>query len=179
VLAAAVGRLETALAPAVFSTDGRTLEAVVGDALVARGWRLAVAESCTAGLALGRLTEVPGSSAWIVGGIVAYADEVKVRELAVPASLIAAYGAVSVEVARAMARGVRERLGADLAVAITGIAGPGGGSAEKPVGTVALALDGPVPESRVALFAGDRAAVRGLSVAAALDLVRRAAVPRG
>ena len=178
-LADGVIRLNEALAPNVFSDDGRTLEAVVGDLLVARGWRLAVAESCTAGLTLARLTDVPGSSAWIVGGVVAYANSVKVAELDVPEALLREHGAVSEPVARAMAEGVRKRLGADVGVAITGIAGPGGGSEEKPVGTVVIAIDGPLRAVRTVMFPGDRAAIRAHSAAAAIELVRRAAVSGG
>ena len=105
--------------------------------------RIAVAESCTGGGLLSRLTDVPGSSAWVLGGVVAYANDVKVEQLGVPAALIAAHGAVSESVAQAMAEGVRERLRADVGVAITGIAGPDGGSPEKPVGTVVIATTGP------------------------------------
>jgi len=177
-LAAGVDRLTAALGPYVFSDDGRALEVVVGDALRHRGWRIAVAESCTAGLVLGRLTEVPGSSAWVVGGVVAYANDVKVHQLGVPDALLQAHGAVSEPVAQAMAAGVRERLGADVGLAITGIAGPDGGSPEKPVGTVVIALSGPREIVKTVRFAGDRQMVRTQSVAAALDLVRRAAVSR-
>ena len=104
-LAAGVDRLAAALAPYVFSDDGRALEVVVGDALRAHGWRIAVAESCTAGLVLGRLTDVPGSSAWVVGGVVAYANDVKVQQLGVPGALLQEHGAVSEPVAQAMASG--------------------------------------------------------------------------
>ena len=104
----------------------------------ARGLRLATAESCTGGLVAARLTSVPGSSASFVGGVVAYADEVKRSELDVPEALLAEHGAVSAEVAEAMAEGARRRLGADVAVAVTGVAGPGGGTPEKPVGLVYL-----------------------------------------
>jgi nicotinamide-nucleotide amidase len=179
VLTAGVEKLASALAPYVFSDDGRTLEAVVGDELKARGWRIAVAESCTAGLALGRLTEVAGSSAWVAGGIVAYANEVKTDQLGVPAALLDEHGAVSEPVAQAMASGVRERLHADVGVAITGIAGPDGGSPAKPVGTVVVALSGPRELVKTLRFAGDRQMVRAQSVAAALDMVRRAALSRG
>jgi nicotinamide-nucleotide amidase len=178
-LAAGVARLTAALAPYVFSDDGRPLEVVVGDALRQRGWRVAVAESCTAGLVLGRLTDVPGSSAWVVGGVVAYANAVKVQQLGVPDVLLQEHGAVSEPVAQAMASGVRERLGADVGLAITGIAGPDGGSPEKPVGTVVIALSGPREIVKTLRFAGDRQMVRTQSVAAALDMVRRAAVSRG
>jgi len=168
-----VDRLAAALAPAVFSTDGRALERVVGDALLAKGARIAVAESCTGGLLGGRLTEVPGSSAWFAGGVIAYDNTVKTRELAVPEHMLAMHGAVSEPVARAMAEGVRQRFGTELGVSITGIAGPDGGSAEKPVGTVAIALAGPEARARVFRFAGDRQMIRQQSVLAALEMVRQ------
>ncbi len=169
-----VERLREALGSIVFSVDGRSLEAVVGGLLSERGLRIAAAESCTAGLLLGRLTEVPGSSAWVIGGVVAYANDVKTRELGVPESMLAAHGAVSEPVARAMAEGVRASFGADVGVAITGIAGPSGGSDAKPVGTVVMAVAGPASVVKTSIFAGDRQMVRSLAVAGALDLVRRA-----
>jgi nicotinamide-nucleotide amidase len=109
----------------------------------------------------------------VLGGVVAYADEVKARELGVPAALLAEHGAVSAEVAEAMARGARERLGADIAVSVTGVAGPGGGSEEKPVGLVYCHASGPDGElGREFNFPGDRAAIRARSVVIALHLVR-------
>lgn len=174
ILDAAVVRLAAAVGPAVFSVDGASLEAVVGSLLQERRWRIAVAESCTGGTLLGRLTEVPGSSAWVIGGVVAYADEVKVRELDVPADLIAVHGAVSEPVAQAMAAGVSRRLAADMGVAITGIAGPRGGTAEKPVGTVVIALAGSGSAVRTFVFPGDREAIRRHATSAALDMVRSA-----
>lgn len=168
-----VDRLAAALAPAVFSTDGRTLDRVVGDALLANGSRIAVAESCTGGLLGGRLTEVPGSSAWFVGGVIAYDNMVKTRELGVPEDLISAHGVVSEPVARVMAEGVRLRFGTDFGLSVTGIAGPDGGSAEKPVGTVAIALAGPGARARVFRFVGDRQMIRQQSVLAALEMVRQ------
>ena len=174
-LEAGVSRLAEALGSAVVSTDGRNLEAVVGDRLQALGLRIAVAESCTGGLVLGRLTDVAGSSAWVVGGVVAYDNAVKVAELGVDHALVDAHGAVSEPVARAMARGVRARLRADIGVAVTGIAGPSGGSPGKPVGTVVIAVAAPTGDSaRTFSFPGDRATVRQHSVAAALNLVRAA-----
>jgi nicotinamide-nucleotide amidase len=159
----------------VFSTDGRTLEEVVGDALRARGWRIAVAESCTGGLLGGRLTDVPGSSAYVVGGVIAYDNAVKVHELDVPATMIDEQGAVSEPVAAAMAAGARRRFQAEIGVAITGIAGPGGGTPAKPVGTVCVAVSTPDTASiRTLSFPGDRDAIRRHSTAAALDMVRRA-----
>jgi nicotinamide-nucleotide amidase len=173
-LDAGVAALAHALGPVVFSTDGRALEAVVGDLLRERGLHIAAAESCTGGLVLGRLTEIPGSSAWVIGGVVAYSNEVKARDLGVPQAMIAEHGAVSEPVARAMAEGVRQRYLADVGIAITGIAGPSGGSADKPVGTVVLALaSGAASVVRTRLFAGDRQMVRTQATNGALDLVRR------
>ena len=166
--------LAAALGPVVFSVDGRNLEAIVGDALRSRHSRIAVAESCTAGLLLARLTEVAGSSAWVEGGVVAYANSVKIDVLGVPPQLLGAHGAVSEPVALAMAAGVRTRLRADVGAAITGIAGPAGGSPEKPVGTVVIAVCDAVREKvRTFRFQGDRAAVRSRSVLSALDMIRR------
>jgi nicotinamide-nucleotide amidase len=169
----AVARLVEAVGDAVFSTDGRAIEDVVGGLLLARGWRIAAAESCTGGLLLQRLTDVAGSSAWVHGGVVAYDNAVKIGTLGVDAGDITSHGAVSEEVARAMARGVRTRLGADVGVAITGIAGPTGGSDEKPVGTVFIAVSSDRDHVRRFLFPGDRAMVRMFSASAAFDMIRR------
>lgn len=175
-LDAAVTELSAALGRAVVSVDGRELEQVVGDLLRARGLTVAAAESCTGGLLLGRLTNVPGSSAWVTGGVVAYDNAVKVAHLGVDAGLLATHGAVSEPVAEAMAAGVRQRLEADVGVGITGIAGPGGGTPAKPVGTVAIAVAGPGASARVRTFRfpGERAAVRQIAVVTALDMMRRA-----
>lgn len=176
-LDAGARRLADALGSAVVSIDGRGLEAVVGEALRARDYRIAVAESCTGGLLLGRLTEVPGSSAWVNGGVVAYADAVKIDQLGVDAQLLRAHGAVSEPVALAMSHGVRARLHAEVGVAITGIAGPDGGTALKPVGTVVVAAVTPGADVvRTFLFPGDRRMVRVQSVNAALNMVRTALV---
>jgi nicotinamide-nucleotide amidase len=172
-LEAGVAALAEALAPFVFSTDDRSLEAVVGGLLAARGWRVALAESCTGGRLAGRLTDVPGSSAWVVGGVVAYANEVKIAELGVPAATIDAMGAVSEPVARAMAEGVRDRLGANVGIGITGIAGPDGGTVEKPVGTVVIAVAATETLVRTFRFSGDRELVRRHSTSTALDMLRR------
>ncbi len=172
-LESGVRTLAEALAPAVFSVDGRTLEGVVGDLLRERGWTIAVAESCTAGQVLGRLTEIPGSSAWVLGGIVAYANDVKTHQLGVSTDLLTAHGAVSEPVAQAMADGVRTRLGADVGLSVTGIAGPDGGSELKPVGTVVIAATGAIEAIKTFRFLGDRQMVRLQSVVAALDMVRR------
>ena len=159
---------------AVYAQDDRSVEQRVVDELIDRGWTIATAESCTAGLVAARLASVPGASATLQGGIVAYANEVKVAEADVPAELIAAHGAVSPEVARALAEGVRTRLGTDVGVGITGIAGPDGGTPEKPVGLVHIAVVGPdgLAETLERRFPGDREAVRGNSATAALHLVR-------
>lgn len=134
-----------------------------------RGWTIATAESCTGGLVGARLTDIAGSSDVYVGGVVAYSNAVKERQLGVPADLIAAHGAVSEPVARAMAEGARERLHADLAVAVTGIAGPGGGTAEKPVGTVWLALAGrDGTQAWRIVLPGTRPEIRARSAQAAL-----------
>jgi len=162
------------LAPAVFSVDGRTLEEVVGGLLGERGQRIAVAESCTGGLLGARLTDVAGSSAWLVGGVVAYADDVKVRMLGVDQALIDAHGAVSEAVGRAMAEGARDRFRVDVGVGITGIAGPSGARPGKPVGTVVVAVATVGGTSaRTLNLGGDRAAVRQHAVIAALEAVRR------
>ena len=143
-------------------------------ALPRRGLTLGTAESCTGGMVAERLTSVPGSSDVFVGAVVAYADEVKARELGVPPEVLERHGAVSAETAAAMAAGARERLGADVAVAVTGIAGPGGGSDEKPVGLVFLHAEGPDgSRSRDFVFPGDRNSVRRRATVTALHLLRR------
>jgi nicotinamide-nucleotide amidase len=167
--------IAAALGDAVFSTDGRFLEEVVGDLLKARGLTMAAAESCTGGLLLSRVTDVPGSSAYVRGGVVAYSNDLKTAFVDVPADVIAQQGAVSEPVASAMASGARTRLGADIGVGITGIAGPEGGTPEKPVGTVAIAVAGPGGAGQVRTFSfpGGRAQVKYQSAQAALDMVRR------
>ena len=144
------------------------------------GLTLATAESCTGGLVAARLTSVPGSSDVFRGSIVAYANDVKEGELGVPRDVLEHHGAVSAEAAEAMARGVRKRLGADVGVAVTGIAGPDGGTPEKPVGLVFLHAAGPdLEEARRIELPGDRDMVRGRATAGALHLVRRLIVERG
>lgn len=174
-LAAAVEELAQTLGASVYSIDGRSLEQVVGDLLRSTGQRIAVAESCSGGLLLSRLTDVPGASDYVASGIVAYSNQAKIDLLGVPAALIASHGAVSEPVAAAMASGVRQRVGADIGIGLTGIAGPGGATAEKPVGMVCLAMDGPGAAAHAATFRfpGDRLQVKRQSVRAALDLVRR------
>jgi len=166
--------LVTPLERYLFSRDERPIEALVLDLCRGRGLTLGTAESCTGGMVAQRLTSVPGSSEVFVGAVVAYADEVKARELGVPREILERHGAVSAETAAAMAAGARERLGADLAVAITGIAGPGGGSDEKPVGLVFLHAEGP-DGSRSAdfVFPGDRDSIRRRAAVTALHQLRR------
>ncbi len=148
--------------------------ALLLDECRAAGLKLVTAESCTGGLIAGCLTEIAGSSDVVERGFVTYSDQAKMDLLAVPAALIEAHGAVSEPVARAMAEGALENSRADLSVAVTGVAGPGGGSAAKPVGLVFVAVARASGGTRVErhLFAGDRRAVRGASVAAALELCR-------
>ena len=166
--------LVTPLERYLFSRDERPIEALVLDLCRGRGLTLGTAESCTGGMVAQRLTSVPGSSEVFAGAVVAYADEVKARELGVPREILERHGAVSAETAAAMAAGARERLGADLAVAITGIAGPGGGSDEKPVGLVFLHAEGP-DGSRSAdfVFPGDRDSIRRRAAVTALHQLRR------
>ena len=141
-----------------------------------RGWHLATAESCTGGLIIGCLTEIPGSSSVVERGYVTYDNRAKAEVLGVPDPLFERVGAVSEEVARAMAEGARARAGADLAIAVTGIAGPGGATPTKPVGLVhmAVARNGAPTLHARAVFPGDRAAIRLASVDAALELALRA-----
>ena len=169
----AVSKLVTALGPDLVSTDGRVLEAVVGDLLRARGWWVAFAESCTGGLATSRMTDIPGSSDYVERSIVAYSNRAKVELLDVPESLIAEHGAVSEPVAAAMAAGIRKRTGVNIGVGITGIAGPGGGSEQKPVGTVCIAVDGLDSKVRTFKFPGGREMVKAMSANWAIDMLRR------
>ncbi len=170
----AVARLRERVGGYVYGEDAADLAAIVLELLVAEGRTIAVAESCTGGLLGGRLTAVPGSSRVVQGGIIAYDNHVKMRELDVPAPLLEEHGAVSEPVARQMASGVRARFGTSVGVSITGIAGPGGGSEGKPVGTtwIALDVDGEV-DARRAVFFGDRAENRARGAQQALDQVRR------
>ncbi len=170
--------LESALLPPIerwlYSRDERPIEEHVLALLRARGLTLATAESETGGIVASRLTSIPGASDVFVGGVVAYANAVKEALLGVPAGLLEAKGAVSAEAAGAMARGARERLGADVAVAVTGVAGPGGGTPEKPVGLVYLHAEGPDGGlAREFSFPGDRGSIRARSAVGALHLVRR------
>lgn len=153
-----------------------TLEAQVGAELQARGLTVAVAESCTGGLVLHRLTNIPGSSAYVLGGVVAYANAIKQAVLKVKQGTLIAHGAVSAETALEMAAGVRSLFKADYAVSVTGIAGPGGGTAEKPVGLTYIGLAGPDDrlEAGRYLWDGGRAEVKAASADAALALLLRA-----
>jgi nicotinamide-nucleotide amidase len=169
-----VARLLPPIERWLFSRDERPIEAHVLSLCAARGLTLATAESCTGGMVAARLTGISGASEVLLGGVVAYANGVKEGELGVPAALLEEHGAVSPEVAAAMARGARERLGADVAVAVTGIAGPDGGTPEKPVGLVYLHVEGPDGgRGREFSFPGDRASIRARSTVGALHLVRR------
>jgi nicotinamide-nucleotide amidase len=159
----------------LFSDDGSTIDQQVAALLGELGWKIAVAESCTGGLLTGRLTELPGSSAHVLGGITAYSNAVKTAVAGVDAELIERHGAVSEPVAQALAQGARARLGADVGIGITGIAGPDGGTAEKPVGTVCFAVAAPDGRSlvRTARLPGGRADVRDRSTTVAMHLVAR------
>lgn len=160
-----------------FGEDDETLESAVGKTLTDRGETLALAESCTGGLIAKRLTDAAGSSAYFTEGIVTYSDEAKRRLLGVPESTLHEYGAVSEETARAMAEGARERSGADHALSVTGIAGPGGGTKEKPVGTVWFGLadrtGSEAHEVDLSAWARSREAIRERSANLAFDLLRR------
>jgi nicotinamide-nucleotide amidase len=157
----------------LFARDERRVEELVLSLLAANGFRLATAESCTGGMVAARLTDVPGASATFVGGVVAYADDVKEAELGVADELLAEHGAVSAEVAAAMAEGARRQLGVDVAVAVTGVAGPGGGTPEKPVGRVYLHASGPDGAlARMLDLPGERAQVRLRATVTALHLLR-------
>ncbi len=167
-------RIRERIGEFVFGADEQALEQVVGEALTDRKYTLAVAESCTGGAVSARLTDIPGSSAYLTGSIVSYSNKVKSEFVGVPESILKEKGAVSEETARAMAEGIRQRFGVDIGVGVTGIAGPGGGTAEKPVGLVYIAVAGPngtvAEEER---FTGQRNGIRTRTVNATLDLVRR------
>ena len=172
-LDAAVKQLEAVLASSVYSTDGRPLEAVIGDMLRERKMTIAVAESCSGGLLASRLTDVPGSSDYVERGVVCYSNRAKTELAGVPESLIEAHGAVSEPVADAMAAGIRARAGTEVGVGITGIAGPGGGTPDKPVGTVAIAVTaGEMSRVRTFHFFGGRDMVKFQSAQAAMNMLR-------
>jgi len=173
-LDAAVRQVIEVLGADVFSTDGRALERVVGDQLTAHGFRIALAESCTGGLITSRLTDVPGSSRYVRHSVIAYSNDAKTGLLGVAPELIAEHGAVSEPVALGMADGIRAQAGVDVGVGVTGIAGPDGGTPEKPVGTVAIAaVTAAATRSRVFRFMGEREQVKFQASQAALDMVRR------
>jgi nicotinamide-nucleotide amidase len=170
---AAVRELQEVLGPSLYSTDGRPLEAVVGGLLRERKLTLAVAESCTGGLLASRLTDVPGSSDYVECGVVCYSNRAKTELAGVPEALILEHGAVSEPVAQAMAWGIRSRAGTNIGIGITGIAGPGGGTPEKPVGTVAVAV---VLEDEMRVrtfqFLGGREMVKFQAAQSALNMTR-------
>jgi nicotinamide-nucleotide amidase len=171
---AAVSALRERAGRHLFAEDERPVAELVLEACRARGWTLATAESCTGGMVAERITEIAGASDAFVGSVVAYANEVKARELAVPDEILREHGAVSAETAAAMARGVRERLNADVAVAVTGIAGPGGGTPEKPVGLVYVHAETPERSRGTEfVYGADRDSIRRRATVAALHLARR------
>jgi len=173
-LDSAVARGTEVLGEDIFSVDGRPLEHVVGDLLVERGLTIAVAESCTGGLITSRLTDIAGSSRYVQESVISYSNEAKTSLLGVPAEMIAEHGAVSENVAFAMADGIRSRSGVGVGVGVTGIAGPSGGTPQKPVGTVAIAaVTARVTRSHVFRFSGEREQVKFQASQAALDMVRR------
>jgi nicotinamide-nucleotide amidase len=168
------GQIEERLEHSIFAFRGETMEEVIGLRMAVAGFTLAVAESCTGGLISQRLTEVPGSSVYFMEGVVTYSNDAKTRSLGVDSELIERHGAVSWEVAEAMAEGVRRRADTDFGLSVTGIAGPGGGSEEKPVGLVYIALsDDAHTEHRKLMLPGDRHLIRWRASQAALDLLRR------
>lgn len=169
-----VDRMALALGEHLYSSHGESLEEVVGRILTENRATIAVAESCTGGLLAERLTNVPGSSVYFLGGVVCYSNELKSRLVDVPPSLIEAKGAVSPDVALALAEGVRKLTGSRFGVGVTGIAGPGGGTPEKPVGLVYIGLaDERGPRQKEFRFLGDRDRIRLFASQAALDMVRR------
>jgi len=172
-LDSAVRALCAALGDSVYSVDGSPIEEVVGRLLKGRALTIATAESCTGGLLSSRLTDVPGSSDYVQTGLVCYSNRSKIEWLGVPEPVIAEHGAVSEPVARAMAGGIRRRAGTSVGVGITGIAGPGGGTAEKPVGTVVIAVVwDEVEGARTFQFIGGREMVKFQATQAALNMVR-------
>jgi nicotinamide-nucleotide amidase len=166
--------IKTTLGSCIYDEDGETLEIIVGNALKERGYMLAVAESCTGGLLSHKITTVPGSSDYFSGGVVAYTNELKINFLHVKTGTLQEFGAVSRETAREMALGAQKTAGADIAVAITGIAGPDGGTKEKPVGTVCFGLAAPEQVYDFSFqFSGKRNMVQTKAANTGLDLLRR------
>jgi nicotinamide-nucleotide amidase len=174
-LAQASNQLRAALGPDVFSTDGRPMEEIVGQLLLDRKLTISAAESCTGGLLLSRLTDVPGSSAYVLGGVVSYSNALKTDMVHVPTALIEAHGAVSEPVAAALAAGIRAQTGSSIGVGITGIAGPSGGTPQKPVGTVAIAVasEGTTAHVRTFSLFGSRAMIKFQATQMGLNMVRR------
>lgn len=174
ILDVAVAQAVSVLGDDAYSVDGRPLENVVGDLLAEQQLRIALAESCTGGLITSRLTDVPGSSKYVRHSVIAYSNDAKTGLLGVSADLIAEHGAVSEQVALAMADGIRAQAGVEVGVGVTGIAGPDGGTPQKPVGTVAIAaVTAAATRSRVFRFPGEREQVKFQASQAALDMVRR------
>jgi len=174
-LAAGVAELRARIGRHVYAEGATDLAAEVLDRCRARGLTLAVAESCTGGLLGARLTAIAGSSDVVLGGVIAYDNRVKVELVDVSDHDLSVHGAVSEPVARQLATGVRARLGAGVGIGITGVAGPGGGTPEKPVGTVWIGLDiGGEVQTHGALYIGDRAEIRYRATQKALDLLRHA-----
>ena len=168
------GKITEKLGVAVFAMNGETMEEVIGEMLSSRNETLSTAESCTGGLIAKRLTEIPGSSVYFMEGAVTYANDAKIRTLNVPVEVIEKHGAVSAETAEAMAEGMRERAGTDYAISVTGIAGPTGGTEEKPVGTVYIGYaDETITKSIKFTLPGDRYLIRWRASQAALDYLRR------
>jgi nicotinamide-nucleotide amidase len=167
-------RLQSELGDAIFSTGGESMEEVVGRLLRESGQTLAVAESCTAGMLGMNITRIPGSSDYFRGGVLCYSNDAKIKLCGVPAELLQKHGAVSAEVAEALACGVRQSLNSSIGLSITGIAGPGGGSPEKPVGLVYVGYsDSRCTESRHRIMPGDRESIRERSTYLALSWLRR------
>ena len=170
----AYGELGNKVRGVIYAEGTRAMEEVVSEQLVSRGWRIAAAESCTGGLLSKRLTDVPGSSRYLERSFVTYSNDAKLQLLKVSATDLAAHGAVSAPIAEQMARGARKQAGVEVGVGITGIAGPDGGSEQKPVGTVFIAVSSPLGEGvRVHRFMGTRATVRERATQTALDMLRR------
>ncbi|MGB7068071.1 MAG: competence/damage-inducible protein A [Pyrinomonadaceae bacterium] len=168
------GRISESLGRSVFTTKGELMEEVIGKLLTGSRKTLSVAESCTGGLIAQRLTDIPGSSDYFIEGVIAYSNEAKTRTLSVPRDVLEQFGAVSSETAKAMAAGMRDRSGTDLAISVTGIAGPGGGSDQKPVGTIFVGFADLSGTKTVGMkLPGDRSLIRWRSSQAALDYLRR------
>ena len=172
--ARAYDELKQRVAPVIYAEGARTIEEVVGELLIDKGWRVATAESCTGGLLARRITDVPGSSRYFERGFVTYSNASKTELVGVNATDLDAHGAVSAPVAEQLAEGARQRAGVEMGVGITGIAGPEGGSREKPVGTVFIGIASPGGRAvRAYRFMGTRKTVRERSAQTALDLMRR------